>query len=289
MNRCKIVFVGLLTIFTGVAQAAFNVQSQKWPTGDDNPYGNARLERFERAITGTAEVPEEDRIQLARQMPFKEKDKLYLRIRLNNATHELKGLSNETDAMGGINQVASATLREDSIQDTRRGVELAIGTRGESWRWDIELVLNRNLDLEINPPFQGGAVNITDSAGPVNQNAGALNSSIENNALLGNFYYEFLNIHIFQPYVVGSFGLSVNRTSTTNNNGLNGQSVRKLGIAYGAGVGTRFPLYRNFSFDVGYRLVNLGSATLKTAGSVIELKGRRMMSGVSCGLIIFLG
>lgn len=294
MSRCKFIFVGLLTIATSSAYAAFNVQSNNWPTGDEHGYGHSRLEQFERALAGGGEVPEEDVKELAKQMPFIEKNKLYLRIRLNNATHQLKGLSNQTDSMGGFNAVASATLANDSIQDTRRGVELAVGTRGESWRWDVELVLNRNLQLELNPPFltvpPGSPVLLTDDSGlMVDQNAGALVSTVENNALLGNFYYEFLNIHIFQPYVVGSVGLSINRSSTTNNNGLNGQTVRKLAIAYGGGIGTRFPLYRNFSIDIGYRLVNLGKTSLKTAGSVIHLEGRRMMSGVSCGLIVILG
>lgn len=273
-------------MFSKIAHAEFGVIDNSEPC-DVNAskldyYGNAHTPKFRAAIVGDEEIPIEEQMEVEEKLPAIEYDLPYVRIRghlLKRRVSKVQNVSSvsppDSPVAGYEYEYASSTLT--SVESHIKGIDLAIGYIWPDWRAELEYLFLKKIDYGTNTPLVSPAGDYLTGS--------TFASEIKTDALIGNFYYEFLQHDRLKPYLFFGIGLAVNKAATAYNG--HDKTVQKLGIAWQAGAGVRFRIIDRLYIDGAFRHALLGRVLMYN-DNAIKLKGNSSVSGVSVGLMFLI-
>ncbi len=281
MNMKKLLafssFSLMALLFTDIAFAGFVVRNSAEPCESEmykqEYYGNAQTPRFRTALgrgeMDGEEIPPEELMELEEQIPSIEYNSWYLRVRGHLSKRRVSKIKNDSSEVW-----EGLAVAQPSVEEHVKGVEVAIGYVWPDWRFDIEYIFLKAVNYNPNPV-------LTPSTGVPNN----FSAEINTDALLANFYYEFLQHDRLRPYAFFGFGLAVNKSSMDFND--YNKTVKKLGIAWSFGVGAKFRIVDRLYIDAAFRQSMLGKAQMFN-DNALHLKGKSTLTGVSAGLLFLI-
>jgi len=218
-------------------------------------YGNAQIDSFRCAISGSTQLTPEQMQQRKDLIPDSHDFRFYGRVGLNAAAQQIR--------------FPSAKATQSSNQ-----FDVALGYRWKVSSVELEWLnlssIQYNLQAQIGTPVSNA------------QLAGTLKGQ----ALFLAVNYEFYKFYNYIPYFNLAIGIT-NAKATLSINGGQTQSLNKYVPAGGLGIGVKFNIYSRFYADIMVRGLYLGQ-TKYDASNVqagLSIKAKRIWLGASLGVI----
>lgn len=239
-------------------------------------YGNGQAESFHKAMIEPDPITVEEQKELARQMPIRADNRYYVRFGLNAGTMKIESIKNEATR----SNLKGRAIVDQTFERDQNGFEFAYGYAWKNWRWELEWMYNRGVKADLPSIF-------ADTQPPNFRQT----TTARNCAFLANFFYEFLDLYKFRPYMMVGAGVSFNNTAghfvDINNSTVFEKSKRQMTFAWELGAGARYRLLSRLFLDVKYRYVNLGKVAWEP-GSGIDNKADTNFKGLSLSFIMLI-
>lgn len=285
LRTWMLLLCGIIVIRSNAAIAEISVDVKNWPKSlpeeeynRPDYYGHGQVTTFSDAIRGKTPMTADDESLIASMLPEKDTERFYLKGGLNKTTVKLDGITN----LSTYTNVSSGVPNPKKFTQDVTGGQIGAGYIFEEYRLDVDYLFKTDITYNQLAVFYP-------------QNYPNLESKVSGNHLILNGYYDFKEVYYFKPFVGLSFGLGMNKTSSTfTNTGIatsNGVNVTKssLSMAYGLQLGSRFRIGKTkFQASASYRYLNLGKAKWLDASGTIYLKGNRTINGFFLDLIYLL-
>lgn len=240
-------FIFLASYFLASPASAALFGNSEYQSAD--PFGNAQIPCFNRAMNGGRPLTPEEEALLLGNLPLKETGHYYGRISGNTGTLVLDRVTNRSST-GFV--LTSTRARLNQV-----GLELALGYfYDKSSRLELEYLVNRNLvfTTTVTPLFDPGLGNFT--------------ATISTNTFLFNGYWDFKvgNYDRFRPFLTVGIGPSFNSVRTTGTSvtlggttfSLANRSRQGVSFAFAVGLGFRFNVFTRWNIVASLRYINLG-------------------------------
>jgi len=250
-----------------------------------DPYGNAQIPCFYRAMTGARPLTPEEEALLLGNLPLKETGHYYGRLSGNSGTLVLDRVNNKS--FGPLTQGLVAVNTRSRLNQI--GLELALGYfYDKSSRLELEYLSNRNMTYKTSIlPFI------------LLPSVGTITSTISTNTFLFNGYYDLKIGHYdrFRPFLTIGIGPSFTSVKTTGNINIPGfpsiqRSKQYVSFAFGGGIGFRFNVFTRWNIVASIRYISLGKIFIEPierrflpAGTSISFQGNYYYVPISLGVI----
>lgn len=270
MSLKSILVFGALIFVAPTVMAGFATYSKVWPN-DANSVDENAVEPTEQKIDlshkEAMKIKKETGEDVSRVSDYR---RIYLKFGLNASVTEVRHITNWS-----YPPLANAAANVDTVQNNDVNWEAGIGTKYfEHVRFELEYFKHRLLNYNPSPVVVG--------------NSASLTSTVDNQALLIEMYWDFDNIVYFKPYVGALTGVVWNKTRSTLvgggvGNG-NAENENHYGLAWGFSIGARMPFWSNWYGYFGYRYTAQSKVYWEDNTSVLQMQGRYVFSGFSLGV-----
>lgn len=195
--------------------------------------------------------------------------RLYVKFGVNLSSTEVRNIRSTS-----VGSLSGLPTRVTDVKSNGLNWEIGVGTKFNVLRFEAEYIYHKTLNYNASPVLTG--------------NASSLVSTVKNNAVLFNLYWDFDNFVYFKPYIGALTGIVWNETRSTLTGGGVGTGAAKnnsqYALAWGATVGTRMPFWEKWYAYLGYRYTAQGNVVWKDSTTVMNLDGNYVFSGFCLGV-----